>query len=242
MKKQILLNIGNTHIQVGMLDGGRVSLLERYDTADVKVLGCIPLLDNMPVEWQASAVSVVPLVRQALELRYAEKIHFLSHKDFAKLDFSLVDVSTLGMDRIANAAAAYESVRSAVAVIDFGTCINMVAVNERGQFLGGSIMPGRMLLRKSLSTYTAQLPFLPIRSELPPPIGTKTLDAIASGVDLGVIGAVKELMAATRMELNMPDCRFLSAGGDAPYFLEHIPELEKGQELLTLRGVAAAIS
>ena len=96
-----------------------------------------------------------------------------------------------------------------------------------------------MLLRNALATYTAQLPFLPMRNELPAAIGNNTLDAMAAGVDLGCIGTVRELMVSTR-KLVGGSCRFITAGGDAPYFLANLPELEKGPELLTLRGVALA--
>ena len=170
-----------------------------------------------------------------------EAIRFLSSEDFPQIDFSAVDTTTLGMDRIANAAAAFALAGGAVTVIDFGTCINTVVIDGNGRFLGGAILPGRMLLRKALATYTAQLPFLPLCNELPAAIGTNTLDAMAAGVDLGCIGTVRELMASTR-KLVGGRCRFITAGGDAPYFLANLPELERGPDLLTLRGVSLARS
>lgn len=238
--RKILINIGNTHVQVAVDTGDTPRLLERYDTAHIKVLGMLPILENMPVDWQASAVSVVPMLQRELSQRYGDKLKFLSVNDFPQLDFSQVDTSTLGMDRIANAAAAFALAKSAVIVIDFGTCINTVVVNAEGRFLGGAILPGRTLLRKSLSTYTAQLPFLPLRDKVPPPMGSNTLDAMAAGVDLGVIGTVRELLTATRRFLEPSKCTIMTAGGDAPFFLENLPELTEGPGLLTLRGVAQA--
>ena len=241
MQKRILINIGNTHTQIALADDGQVRLLEQVDTADIKVLAQLPILEKMPVAWRASAVCVVPLVRELLHKRYGEAIRFLSCEDFPQIDFSAVDTTTLGMDRIANAAAAYALAGEAVAVIDFGTCINTVVIDGKGRFLGGAILPGRMLLRKALSTYTAQLPFLPMRNELPAAIGANTMDAMAAGVDLGCIGTVRELVISTRKIVG-GSCRFITAGGDAPYFLANLPELEKGPDLLTLRGVALARS
>ena len=167
-------------------------------------------------------------------------MRFLSRADF-RLDFSAVDASTMGMDRIANAFAAHHIAQSAVVVIDCGTCINTMAVTADGRVLGGAIMPGRMMLRKSLAAYTAQLPLLPMRSECPSPVGANTLDALAAGVDRGIIGSVRELLRSTQ-ELLGSDCRFIAAGGDAPYFLSNIPELQPGPELLTIRGVAQAVA
>ena len=237
---RLFLNIGNTHTQVAREDDGHPVLLEQYDTADIKVLGHVPLLEKMPVEWEAFAVSVVPLAQSILERRYGRRLRFLSRADF-NLDFSSVDATTMGMDRIANAFAAHCIAQSAVVVIDCGTCINTMAVTAEGRVLGGAIMPGRMMLRKSLAAYTAQLPLLPMRSECPSPVGTNTLDALAAGVDRGIIGSVRELLRSTK-ELLGSGCRFIAAGGDAPYFLANIPELQQGPELLTIRGVAQAVA
>lgn len=237
--RSILINIGNTHVQVAMKVHGGITLLEVYDTPDIKVLGLLPILENMPLDWHATAVSVVPQLTVRLAARYAPKIRFLSIKDFNTLDFAGIDTTTLGMDRIANAAAAHDIAKSAAVVIDFGTCINTVAVSADGRFLGGAILPGRMLLRKSLSTYTSQLPFLPMRSTLPKPVAGNTLDAMAAGVDLGAVGTVRHILAATRDFIGTP-CDIITAGGDAPFFVANIPELKPGPELLTLRGVALA--
>ena len=126
-------------------------------------------------------------------------------------------------------------------VIDFGTCIHTVVVRGDGVFLGGAIMPGRTLQRKALATYTAQLPMLPLRDAPSPPVGANTLDAMAAGVDLGIVGAVRELLESTRRQLG-GECLVLPTGGDAPFFLKALPELRPAPELLTLRGVALADS
>ena len=235
---RLYLNIGNTHTQVAKEDGGQPLLLEQYDTAEIKVLGHVPLLEKMPVEWEAFAVSVVPMAQSLLRKRYGDRIRFLAREDFP-LDFSSVDASTMGMDRIANAFAAYSIANQAVVVIDCGTCINTMAVTVDGRVLGGAIMPGRMMLRKCLAAYTAQLPLLPMRDECPPPIGQNTLDAMAAGVDRGIVGSVHEILRSTKALLGN-DCLFIAAGGDASYFLANISELQSGPELLTIRGVMLA--
>ncbi|MBR0458222.1 MAG: type III pantothenate kinase [Victivallales bacterium] len=232
----LLLNIGNTHVQIAADEPDGPRLLDVCDTADARALGTIPFLARLTMPWHATAVSVVPALQHALQQTFPH-LRFLSHKDFSSLDFSRVDTSTLGMDRIANAAAAFDFAKGAAVVIDFGTCIHTVIVDATGCFLGGAILPGRMLLRKSLATYTAQLPLLPLRDEVPPPCGPNTLEAIAAGVDLGVVGAVRELLAQTRRVLG-ESCRVFPAGGDAPFFLKALPELQPGPDLLTLRGVA----
>ena len=235
---QYLLNIGNTHTQVGVQDAGAPSLLSVLETPSVAASGHIPLLDSAPDGWSATASCVVPAVRAALTTTYGSRIRFLSAADFPSLDFSAIDVTTLGIDRICNASAALEAVgHGPVAAFDFGTCIASVTIDQENRFIGGVIAPGRRLLRHALHEHTAQLPMLPMQQELPQPIGSTTATAMLAGTDLGIIGTAKLLIAETRRALNAPDCTIFATGGDAPYFLRHIPELTPAPELVTLRGI-----
>ncbi len=241
--KTLLLNIGNTHTQVAECNGDSTPrLLCVLETEKITATGSLPYLDTCPAPWNALAVSVVPAAQRVLTLKYQSSIRFLTARDFPQLDFSQVDSTTLGMDRIANAVAAYSLVKGAATVIDFGTCVNTVSVNAKGRFLGGAILPGRLLLRKALRLYTAQLPLVPLGKEVPSPLGTNTQDAMSAGLDIGILGAVQRLLAETREALGGQGV-VLPTGGDAPFFLHALPELlSPAPELLTLRGVAAALN
>ena len=239
MPNRILINIGNTHVQVADVVSGRPRLMAKYDTNAILHSGVLPCLENLR-DFDATALCVVPKMQEILQKKYGGQILFLTKDDFPQLDFSLVDVSTLGMDRISNAAFAFSLNKGAVMVIDFGTCIISVVVNEKGQFLGGAICPGRMLMRQALAEHTAQLPLVPIIHDTPDAIGNNTKDAICAGIDNGIVGAVRELIAGARNELDSP-CTFLATGGDAVYFLKRIPDLIPAPELMTLRGILCAV-
>ena len=101
-------------------------------------------------------------------------------------------------------------------------------------------MPGRMLMRRGLADHTAQLPLIPIQHRRPSPMGTNTHDAILAGIDLGAIGSVRQIVAETRQMLNALECKVFTTGGDAPFFLENIPELTPAPPLLTIRGIATS--
>ena len=120
------LNIGNTHTQVAENAGNDLRLLSVYDTKSLDAT--IPQLEEN-VGGIGYAVCVVPALKAGLQARYGQRLHFLSCMDFAMLDFSMVDTSTLGMDRIANAAAAFAMVKGPVIVVDCGTCVNTVIVD-----------------------------------------------------------------------------------------------------------------
>jgi pantothenate kinase type III len=71
--------------------------------------------------------------------------------------------------------------------------------------------------------------------------GANTVDAIAAGVDRGSVGAVLELLAATRALFPGRELRALACGGDARFFLDSMPGVfEDGGADFTLRGLLLA--
>ena len=149
-----LVNIGNTHTQIAVIQDGEPLLLARYDTPKlIDDGGSVPFFDGTSEPWRAVASSVVPRLKEKMAARYGEKIHFLTAQDFPQLDFSLIDIRTVGMDRIANAAAALRLMDDGPAIVlDCGTCLVTEAVDSQHRFRGGAIMPGRMLMRRGLAT------------------------------------------------------------------------------------------
>ena len=105
---------------------------------------------------------------------------------------ALVRPDQTGPDRLLAAWAASQLHGSPVIVVDLGTATTVDAIDEDGFFLGGDILPGLALAADSLAEGTARLP----RIDLALPeeaIGSETRTAIASGVVIGHIGAVREL-------------------------------------------------
>ncbi len=236
MNYGVYLNIGNTHVQAGFVRDGRVCLASVYETPSVVADGLLPELEG-DTSIKASAVCVVPEARIALSERYGERLRFLELKDFSRIDFSLVDSSTIGMDRLANAAAARTVAGGPVIVVDCGTCINTVVVDGCWRFLGGAIMPGRQIMRRALHDFTAQLPLIEIKNTVPPPVGKCTAEAMAAGTDLAAIGALREILSGTIQRLEPEKFTIYATGGDAGYFLAALPSiLRPAPELLTLHG------
>ena len=159
------------------------------------------------------------------------------------VDFSLVDASTLGQDRIANAVYLTKIATLPAVSIDFGTCITAEVVDARKRFLGGPIFPGRTLARKALHDYTSKLPLIKLADELPPCPGANTVDAIRMGTDAAAVDAVAGFLARLEKVLG---CRpaVYACGGDRAFFLK-APELAgmlDGGNDFTLRGIEALFS
>jgi type III pantothenate kinase len=232
-----LLNIGNTHTQIGKVVGAQVTLTRRLATADL-VAGLLPE-ELRRLQGPCLAACVVPAAVTSLRAVAATReVVFLTAAMVTEVDFGLVDAATLGADRVANAVAAGARYAGPVIVLDCGTCITTEALDAQKRFRGGAILPGRALLRRALHEHTGQLPLVELCQECPTSLGTCTRAAILAGVDLGLLGAVERLLADSRERLEAPSCPVVAVGGDAAFFCRHLPALTPGPELLTLHGLA----
>ncbi len=238
MAEVVLLNIGNTHTQVALGCDAVVNVVQQLPTADFLESGaCVELLDK-PGGRGCLAACVVPAASELLLRRYGEsQVQFLQASMIKEIDFSLVDVSTMGADRFGNAAAAVELGKLPAIVLDCGTAVTTEAIDADCRFRGGAIMPGRAMLRRSLHENAAMLPYVDIQNQCPAPLGRNTRDAILAGVDLGIIGAVEKLLSASRAVLGALECPVIAVGGDASFFLDNVSGLIAGPDDFTLRGV-----
>src|SRR3954464_2738591 len=120
----------------------------------------------------------------------------------------------IGADRLVNAVAAYEKVRGAVVVVDFGTAITYDPVSADGEYLGGIITPGVEISMEALTSRAAALP----RVDIAPPrslIGKSTIDAIRMGIVYGFAGQVDSIVRLLRAEMGAATETYTLCGLDA---------------------------
>ena len=232
--KFLVINIGNTNTRYGIYSECEVRNIKCVPTSDfLKKANRIPeILSGVPV----AVSTVVPAAKKVLS---GKDVFWVGLSGKLPVSLEKVDPSTLGADRIANIAAVAKSAKLPAIVIDCGTAITVDAVNAKREFLGGAILPGRMLLRKSLNDFTAQLPLVELSDRKPKALGKNTKDAILSGTDLAVLGAVKEIVKRIIIEIKVEECALIATGGDAGFFIRNIKGLKSGGKNLTLLGIAA---
>jgi type III pantothenate kinase len=141
----------------------------------------------------------------------------------------------VGADRIVNAVAAYELVRGACVVVDFGTATTFDLVSPKGEYLGGVIAPGMGISADALFRAAAKLP----RVELTRPakvIGRNTVASMQSGLYFGYVGLVDSIVERMRAEIDYP-VTCLATGGLASLLSKDSKTIEQTDEMLTLRGL-----
>jgi len=141
----------------------------------------------------------------------------------------------IGADRLVNAVAAYDKVKGAVVVVDFGTAITYDPVSAEGEYLGGIITPGVEISMEALTARAAALP----RVDIAPPrslIGKSTIDAIRSGIVYGFAGAVDSIVRRLRAEMG-EDTETIATGGLAGHIVPFTETIDEVDDLLTLTGL-----
>ncbi|MDR1952042.1 MAG: type III pantothenate kinase [Elusimicrobiota bacterium] len=247
----LIFDIGNTNITIGLFDDDknqtnakkvwRISSI-RSQTADEYAIMLMDLFHYSGIKFSdikyCAGASVVPHLNGAFEElaeKYLkQKIFFINSDNCAGLEFLVKNPKEVGADRIANAAAAFHLFGGESVVIDFGTATTFDCIDKDGKYLGGAIALGPSNAAKSLSLKTAQLPHVEIK-KVSSAIGKSTVECIQSGLYIGYIGLIKEIILRIKNEMIVK--HIVATGGLAYTIASEIKEIEKICPDLTLYGI-----
>jgi type III pantothenate kinase len=244
----LALNVNNTHTLVGLFEGERLVVHWRVRTDPARTVDeLVVLLRMLFTEWGtarppitgAAISSVVPPMNDRIEevcRRFVDQAPLVVGPGVRTGVPILYDnPKEVGADRICNAVAAYERVRGAAVVVDFGTATTFDVVTARGEYAGGVIVPGIGISLDALVGRTAKLP----RVELAWPsrvVGKTTVHAIQAGVTYGYTALVDGLVERIRAEQD-PKARVLATGGLGALIAPHSKTIETVDEFLTIDGL-----
>ncbi len=248
MKQLLAIDVGNTHIKIGLYQDGdwqhewRMST-DVKRTADEYRQFLRGFLEEAGVDLVDRTViaSVVPLLTPSF-IRVAETLSRTIPLEVIPpgygLEVAYQPAESLGADRFVNALAAWHKVHDNVVVVDVGTTATIDAVSRPGVFLGGSIAPGPHFLANALAEGTARLPLIPpnIPDLL---IGQSTQQAIMIGVGHGFIGMVNELVVRTWQMLGH-QAPVILTGGWARRIQSQLKFSTQLEPMLTLEGLRHA--
>jgi type III pantothenate kinase len=148
------------------------------------------------------------------------------------------DPKSVGTDRICAGFAAYERLKTACVVVDFGSATTVDLIDDDGVFLGGAIMAGLTMQFRALHEFTAQLPL--VTGRFPPQsYGKNTTEAIQNGVCNGLVGAVRGIVEGYAAFLNRWP-HVLATGGDLVTLGPRCDFVDTLVENLTLHGIGLA--
>jgi type III pantothenate kinase len=137
-----------------------------------------------------------------------------------------------GVDRLLNAAAAFQTVKQACIVVDAGTAVTVDFVDGEGVFVGGAIAP-------ALHEHTHDLPELTFEAPTARTFGRSTAQAMLNGVYHGIRGMVWKLVEHYAERYGAFPM-VIATGGDAQLLFGNDELVDRIVPNLTVLGIAAA--
>ena len=249
----LAIDVGNTQTVVGMFAAGagepsellhhwRISShAERTSDEMAMIISQLLDLEGYDIDRTVDGIavaSVVPRVTAALremtERWFKVKTVIVEPGVRTGMPILYESPKEVGADRIADAVAAFDLYGGPTIVVDFGTATTVEAVSEKGEYLGGAIMPGIEISLDALFGRAAALR----RVELVEPrnvIGRNTVEAIQSGAVYGFAAQVDGLCA--RFEEVLGACTVVATGGLAGLIAPLTESIDHHEPWLTLTGL-----
>ena len=209
----LILDVGNSNILAGVLDGAEVKLRFRRNSKgeaasdEIGIFLKSALRENGIAPEQITGIaacSVVPEVSYALRsacVKYFGKEPFLLQPGIKTgLNIKYKNPAEVGADRIANAIAGTALYPGEnLVLVDFGTATTFCAVAKNRDYLGGLILPGLKISMEALASRAALLRTV----EIVRPavlVGRTTVESIQSGLYHSHLAAVKGIYAAIQKD------------------------------------------
>jgi type III pantothenate kinase len=233
----LLIDISNSFTKLAFSSTQRVRRAIRVPTRDLDRAALQKVLRGTEVRGIIVS-SVVPkkdsVVRRAAA---ATRVLFINAKTRLGVGVEYPNPTTIGADRLANAAAVAQLYGKPAIVVDFGTAVTFDVVSADGTYIGGVIAPGLESMTSFLYQRTALLPKLTLR-EPASAIGKTTRSAMMSGAVYGYRGLVREILARITAEaFPKRTARIVATGGYAELIAHRLPEIEAVHPGLTLEGL-----
>ncbi len=142
----------------------------------------------------------------------------------------------MGTDLYANAVAAhYQNYKGKKIVIDFGTALTFLGINDDGEVRGVVIAPGIITALNSLVGETAQLPTVELKAPKTV-LGTDTESCMQSGMVYGFLSMVEGMIDRINAEAG-EDCYVISTGGVGGVYKSLTNKIQVDDRLHTIKGL-----
>lgn len=241
----LAVNIGNSSIRFGVGENHTELISWTMNTKPFKTADeMFMLINNMYEQHKINQKAISKIVIGSV-VPHQTNIVARALKEIHDFDAVIVDRNSksnilqhsnqMGTDLYANATAAHALYPGKKLIVDFGTALTVLGIDEQGEVLGVIIAPGVITSLRALVNNTSQLPDI----ELIPPktvLGKDTETCMQSGMVYGYIGMVEGFIDRVSKEFNS-DFYVISTGGLGHIFKPLTSKIHKDDKLHTLRGL-----
>ncbi len=245
----LVIDVGNTHITLGVFDKKelvgtfRLTTRQNRTSDEYGIFMCDVLkyqgINKDEIE-DVIISSVVPDVMHSLVSSVIKYFHVkpLNVGPGCKTGIKVTTVNPkeVGADRIVDAVAAYEIYGGPVLVLDFGTATTYDLITEDGSFEVGITSPGIEISAKALWQDAAKLPKIAIQK--PKSILAKeTISSMQAGLVYGYIGQVEYIVKKVKEESGIQDLKVVATGGLGKLIADETDAIDVYDAQLTLEGL-----
>jgi type III pantothenate kinase len=244
----LAIDIGNTTIEVGILDEGKIKTswrlrTDRHRLADEYGIQICELLriSEIPRPGFEGIIisSVVPSVRREFVTmcdRYFQiPPTIVSADEDLGIELRCDYPEEVGADRITTVVGAYHEYGGPLIVVDFGTATTFDAISDDGAYLGGIIAPGIHISMDALFDRTALIRRIGL-SQPPNIIGRNTNDCVRSGFYYGFLGQMEGIIHRMKAELGI-NVKVIATGGLADLIAKDSELVDRIDPELMLKGL-----
>ncbi len=249
----LAIDTGNTHTVLGCIDVSKKRLsaapvlrmrTDRAQTETEYAVRIRQILELYGIDAGAFEGAILASVVPELTGVLAEAVRLITGAQplivgpglKTGLKIELDDPGTIAADLVATAVAAKEEYPLPCVVIDMGTATTITVVNEKGAYIGGSILPGAGISMKALARETALLPAIDI---VPPKktIASNTIDAMKAGIVFGQAGAIDGTIDRFAAALGREPASIVTTGGMGSVICPHCMHEITIDDTLLLKGL-----
>lgn len=225
----LAIDMGNTNTVIGGIDETKTYFIERVTTDQnrtdteyaISFKNILEMhgIDISCIEGSILSSVVPPLnttVLNAVEKITGKRPLLVGSGMKPGMNILMDNPKTVGSDQIVDAVAASHEYPLPLVVIDMGTATTLCTVDKKGNYIGGVILPGLKVSLNSLSSKTAQLPYISL--EVPDQvIGKNTIDCMRAGIIYGNVDMIDGIL--DRMEKELGEAPSVIATGGLSRFI-----------------------
>jgi type III pantothenate kinase len=224
----LIFDIGNSSTKMAVFDGKKK--IASFRTKEFSFEKLHKKMSQYQID-KAIVCSVRDVPEYIIDLMAANYplVHVLSHNSKLPFKIDYETPETLGPDRIAAIAGAYEKFPGKhVLVIDAGSAITYDLLAGKS-YKGGNISPGLTMRFRALNRFTGKLPLVAPSENYTSP-GRSTKDAITAGVITGITFEINEYIRT--FEEKHKNIKIILTGGDSGFLVDkisyqvtHVPDI-----------------
>lgn len=244
----LAVDIGNTNITIGIYKDNQLinnfrltTRLQRTSDEYGIMITSFMNANHYPTNELHDVIisSVVPKINYSFSSSIIKYFHihpiFIGPGIKTGISIRIDHPSSLGADRLVDAAGAFFTYGGPCLVIDFGTATTYDVITDKGEFIGGATAAGIGITANALSSMAAQLPEIEI-SRPEHLISKNTISSMQAGIVYGYIGQTEYIIDKIKKEYG-ENLKVISTGGLGKIIANQTDRIDIYDNNLTFKGL-----